>query len=730
LLGALSGSMRVPAASIPLDQIARLLLTGQEDATTWSADWLVKPISRQATVTRSADNRQLILDNGLLRRTFRLTPEVATVALDNPMTGVGLLRAVKPEASVTLDGTEYAVGGLWGQPERAYLRTEWLDSMTNAPSAFRCVGFETGRILPRLEWKRRRHSADLPWPPPGVTVTFHFEPPAGCLPGVKLDVHYDLYDGLPLLAKWLTLENGSTAPLRLNRFTSEILAPAEVESAVDDRDVHEWRLPAIQVFSDYTFHGMDVITANRTTEWLEDPDYTSQVNYRRKMPALLVSRPPLGPEQQLAPGDRFKSFRTWVLVFDSDDRERQGLAIRRAYRTLAPWCTENPIMMHVRNSETKAFRAAVDQCAAVGFEMIIYTFGSGLEMENTSPAYLARIKADVDYAHGRGLEVGAYSLLASRRVSDEVDVINPKTGKPEGAIFGNSPCLATRWAEEYFAKIRNFVETTGLDLVEHDGSYPGDVCASTNHSGHVGLDDSQWRQWRIICDCYAWCRARGVYLNVPDHYFFNGSSKTGMGYREDNWSLPRAQQIVLGRQNIFDGTWTKTPSMGWMFVPLTEYQGGGAAATLEPLAEHLEAYAGHLVNNFGAGVQACYRGPRLYDAEPTRALVKRWVDWFKAHRDILESDLIHLRRADGRDWDGFLHVNPQLREKGLAMLFNPRDGDLERTIRFPLYYTGLTRKATVRFTDGTSRRLALDRGYRIEVPVKIPAHGSTWVIFE
>lgn len=31
-------------------------------------------------------------------------------------------------------------------------------------------------------------------------------------------------------------------------------------------------------------------------------------------------------------------------------------------------------------------------------------------------------------------------------------------------------------------------------------------------------------------------------------------------------------------------------------------------------------------------------------------MVKRWVDWFKAHRDILESDLIDGRRADARDY--------------------------------------------------------------------------------
>ena len=74
---------------------------------------------------------------------------------------------------------------------------------------------------------------------------------------------------------------------------------------------------------------------------------------------------------------------------------------------------------------------------------------------------------------------------------------------------------------------------------------------------------------------YEWCRGEGVYLNMPDWYFLNGGSKTGMGYRETNWSLPREYQEIIERQNIFDGTWEKTPSMGWMFVPLTEYQGGG-----------------------------------------------------------------------------------------------------------------------------------------------------------
>jgi len=198
----------------------------------------------------------------------------------------------------------------------------------------------------------------------------------------------------------------------------------------------------------------------------------------------------------------------------------------------------------------------------------------------------------------------------------------------------------------------------------------------------------------------SWCRGQGFYLNVPDHYFTAGSTKTGMGYREVNWSLPREQQVIHTRQNIYDGTWEKLPSMGWMFVPLTEYQGGGAAATIEPLSEHLDHYRRMLESNLALGVQACYRGPRLFDNEATRTMVKDQVDWFKAHRDILESDLIHGRRADARDLDWMIHVNPLLKEKGLLVVFNPLNEPVRKVLKPNLYYTGLTRAARLRERGG------------------------------
>jgi hypothetical protein len=275
-------------------------------------------------------------------------------------------------------------------------------------------------------------------------------------------------------------------------------------------------------------------------------------------------------------------------------------------------------------------------------------------------------------------------------------------------------------------------------MIETDGPYHGDVCASTRHRHHRGLEDSQWQQWQACVKFYHECRERGLYINSPDWYYLNGSNKCGMGYRETNFSLPRWRQILISRQNIYDGTLAKTSSMGWMFVPLVEYHGGGAAATFEPLSEHLIEYEWHLAQNFGSGVQACYRGPRLYDTAETKAVVKKWVAFYKRYRVILDSDIIHVRRPDGKNIDCTMHVKPyclpphqdkrEAQECALAMVYNPTDRDLTTTLKLPLYYTGLTDKAMIREQEGETSEYKLDREYNVYVPVKIAAKTITWFV--
>lgn len=712
----------VSAAQGPVEPPAALPMLPQSRP---AGDWLLAAPKARARVYRCPDGRSVALDNGLVRRVIRLNPAAATVALDNLMTGERMLRAVTPEAWAELDGVRYAIGGLKGQPNRAYLLPEWIDRMQPDPEAFVLESFAIGRTVAPIPWKRTPGDARAPWPPPGVSLTLEFAAP-GPAPSVKATVRYELYDGLPVLAKQLILRNAGDKPVRVDRFASELLALAEAESSVGGQP--QWRLPNVHVASDFMFGGDTPENASKVAQWIADREYATQVNYGLDMPAILECRPPRGPDVELKPGEKLVGFRSYLLVHDSTERERQGLAVRRMYRALAPWTQDNPLMLHLTSTDEAVVKTAIDQAADVGFEMVIFSFGSGLNMEDTSAANIARFKAFADYAHAKGLRIGGYSLLASRRISDEHDVINPATGKPGGAIFGNSPCLGSAWGQEYFEHVQRFLAETGFDLLEHDGSYPGDVCASKSHPGHRGLEDSQWTQFRRIASFYAWCRERGIFLNVPDWYYLSGSNKSGMGYRETNWSLPRAQQHIHARQNLFDGTWQKTPSMGWMFTPLVEYQGGGAQATIEPLREHLVDYELHLANNLLYGAQACYRGPRLYDSEETRALVLKWVGLFKKRRGILESDVIHLRRADGVGPDGILHVNPTLEEKGLAVFWNPSGKPVTETFRLPLYYTGLTDTARISIVDGKIRTVKLDRQSCARVKVTIPARGVRWVV--
>lgn len=711
------------------------LMAAMADAQSVRSDWLIDSTSFVAKFEQPDPAQpRYELDNGLVKRTFLVeAPVAATIGLESVSSGQAILRAVKPEAVVVIDGVRYEVGGLSGQPNHAFLRDAWIDQMKPAPGSLEFVTFSIGPIEERFAWKRtRHHEAGASWPPPGIRVSFEYQPPEQKerpTPDFRVFVHYELYDGLPLISKWLTVENRSEANLVVNRFTSELLAIVEHESHVEFREGVDYPRPtSIHVETDFAFGGFGHANANRhVVHWRTDPDYRTQVNYELKTPCLLMVEPTRGPQQTVLPQQTFSSCRAFELVFDGTDRERRSLSLRKMYRCLAPWVTENPLMHHMRVADPEAVRKAIDDAAAVGFETVILSFGSGFDIENRSPEYVARWQDVAAYAAEKGIEIGGYSLLSSRKIGGGNDIVSPPGQKP---THGNCPALTSPWGQAYYQRLYEFFEQSGFTLLEHDGPYPGDVDVTQRLPLQQGIQDSRWVQGKIANDFYRWCREQGIFVNAPDFYFLNGTNKCGMGYREVNWSLPRDMQVLHTRQNIYDGTWSKTPSMGWMFVPLSEYHGGGELATIEPLHEHLDHYGQMLDSNLGLGVQACYRGPRLFDTAETRELVKSKVDWFRKYRQILESDVVHGRRPDGRDLDWMLHVNPNLKRKGMLVVYNPTSTEISKSIRLGLYYTGLTAGATIREQDQNPVRVSLDRSYSVELPVKVPAGGMNWYVIE
>ena len=709
-------------------KINKLPVSSAPVSTQTDFDWLITPEKAKAGIYASADRKSIIVANPMVSRTFRIFPNLATTNIINRMTGESMLRAVSSEGSIQIDGKKHLIGGLTGQPERAYIEDKWIESMTTIPESFLVEDFEIVPIQEDIKWARSRWALNKE-AATGSEIIFTLRGEK-VLKEVIVKLHVSVYDKLPVIRKRFEVINESELPINIDTFQLEYLAFAEPESP-GGGDPTKFLLPNIHVESDYACAGSFTEEETDITEkWVTDPNYTSQRNYLLQTPCILEISPPMGPDQTVLSKSSFRSFSVYEMPFDSYDRERKGLFTRRMYRTIAPWTTENPIFMHLTSTQPEIVYRAIDQCAEIGYEMIILSFGSGLNAEDISDANIAKYKAFVDYARNKGIEMGCYSLLASRWISDEVDLINPKTGKRGGMRFGSSPCLCSDWGYEYFHKIKTFFEKTGMRCFEHDGSYPGDFCASTVHPHHKGLKDSQWNQFYKITELYHWMCENGIYLNVPDFYFLNGSTKTGIGYREANWSLPRDRQLIHTRQLNYDCTFERIPSSLWSFVPLVAYQGGGSAATLEPLSEHLYEYKNLMFQNYGAGIQACYRGPRLYDTPETKKVVLEIINWYKKYRNILNNDIIHLRKPDARDWDGIMHVDPKGKEKGLAMFYNPTDQEITRNIQLPLYYTGLSKTASIREQEGISKTYTLDRNYIVNIAVRIPAKGYTWYVIE
>ena len=118
-------------------------------------------------------------------------------------------------------------------------------------------------------------------------------------------------------------------------------------------------------------------------------------------------------------------------------------------------------------TDTKAVEAAIDQMQEVGFEMIIYSFGSGFQIESSDPGYISKIKASIDYAKSHGnIEVGAYDLIAETRnpPNGSWASISPETGGHDG-----NACFASGWRDYLLAGVMRFVSETGLTAIETDG---------------------------------------------------------------------------------------------------------------------------------------------------------------------------------------------------------------------------------------------------------------------
>ena len=141
-----------------------------------NSDWLIGNKDAEAKLYKSKDGK-LVFSNGIVARTFSISPNCATVGLDLLSNHESFLRSIRPEAEIEISGLKFSVGGLIGQPIHNYLLPEWLEKMEADPTTFKFTDYSISEIKARFPWKKRANwmLKDMPWPHPGKELVFSYK---------------------------------------------------------------------------------------------------------------------------------------------------------------------------------------------------------------------------------------------------------------------------------------------------------------------------------------------------------------------------------------------------------------------------------------------------------------------------------------------------------------------------------------------------------------------------
>lgn len=605
-------------------------------------NWVIETENIPAEIAFSSG--KVILKNTLVRREIE-TQGCKSVSFFNYQKNIEMIGTPKGDFWISFNGKKYSA------------------------DAF---GFSECRFVPCEERVPFKKSSTMTYhgtyPPSGKAVEIFYN---GTEIPLAVTVRYEIYDGMPVIMKRITIKNISADEIIIDNIAADVMCITQ------NRD-------CIFVDSDY----------NSTTQFLGLDLSKYAKNYARFQYDFLEIAPLYRMNVKLAKGEELSSICAYELLFANDYYENRLIEVKEMYRRIAPWCTDNVLFFHLISNSSRTIRKAVDQCSEIGLEMIIQSFGSGVNMESGNEYYLSRIKKTYDYGHEKGLRMGAYTLAY---------VKNYRPVKGDEALNHDGShicrCLACDWAEQYMKNVIRFIDKTGADGVEIDGPYGMLMCSGGKTHRHDDFTDSQYKQWKnSVVDWYQELKKRGIYINAPDWHFLNGINRCGVGYEEIAFSEKRAEQLITSRIYYYKGTFDKNPSQGWGFLPLNVYHGGGKDAMFFPTEKNAFEFDWAMAQITASGVWPTIRGKKVYDSQTGKEIFKKWVSIFKKYREVLNGITVHFmppsidtQRPDRTTCiDAIMNQLPYGDTRGFVMFFNQTDSERTEEIVLPVYYTGLT----------------------------------------
>lgn len=575
----------------------------------------------------------ITLENGLIRRV--IDSKRGSISFCNLMTGAELVEKDFADYELVVNGMEV---DLYCAP----CKIDIVDNIVDVPYKCSCTSTEM---------------VDYPAKSVSVSLTY-------CLENMTICVIYQIFDNLPVICKRMQITNTSNQSITIDKVVVDKL----ISSNIDDREI----------YVETDFNGGCMLNNNRTLS----------VNYNKTGVCAYFE-----PNTILQANETFDSLRAYELLHFAKPYEQRMIEVKEMYRKLFPWVMDNPLIFHVTSDKTRRVKNAIGQAVAVGFDGVVQSFGSGINIENCSKYNIKRHKKLYDYAHLQGIKIGGYTLAI---VKNYRRVAGPERNDKVGAN-GIFRCLATQWSQKYWRHIFNFYEQTGADLIEIDGPYHFYECDGGPTHLHKDARDSRYLQWKLSNkEVYKKFKELGVYVNAPDWHFLNGCNKCGIGYEEIAFSEPRQEQLLVHRIYNYKGTFNKIPSMGWGFLPIDVYHGGGSNAKFAPLDKNIRDYEWAVFQSIMSGVIPCFRGKKLFDGDASREMLKKWVAFYKKYKRVLNGTTIHFmppkiseNRCRTTDIDCIFNCVSSGDVRGVLAVFNQTDIRQQKSIDVPIFYTGL-----------------------------------------
>jgi hypothetical protein len=573
-----------------------------------------------------------------------------------------------------------------------------------------------------------------------VHLTVNFVPPPQTdgleLGGVVIAVHFEMYDGLPVLRKFVAVHNdGAPAapPVEVQALRYEQLrvpnwAPGRmsvhIPEASNPTPFDDTVKPDAGPGTEHP--GVDLPSARSVQYWFFDPKYEHCCDGSLHLSWTYYTYLSLGYSFSTAyngstgpgaivqsGGGHWESLSVRLLLHDTNEVERKSLGIREMQRTLAPQLREAPVMAMINDiSTTEIFRGTIDQMASTGLNLAVLGYGCAgwcamcREVLHNA-TYKAWLKGEIQYANTRGVSVSAYTLMQS---AGGVPNISEDTLRRDGKR--GVACFATDYHAQWRADVLAFMGEVGLSGLETDGQYEGAQCADTHGDHrHNGIKGGWSYQIQAALDFNANLKAIGAYQTGADAYYWHGANRWNHADTDAFGGLPLWEMHTVGRMYVFDSTIGRLPTSGTLWVgdiaSATNASWNGRYNSSHDRCEGRPRLAcidflmaGYYINAVQAGI---HTSQLWNDWDPDKTEIQRimlkWTTFYKAHGKprtagapgVLLDKLIHLQRPDSRNLEANLHVtaDPTMPVRALLAIVNPTNVSISESLTLPLWYADM-----------------------------------------